>query len=125
MNGSLEGLDLPVLIRRKFEPARLDHKKRVGLLDLKQSDSFEALEQRLNGAVLGAADLFDDGFRSDRVEIFEARILFSWITLCDDQDRFLFCLQGRIDGSDRSLASDRHWHKDAREQDGAFDREYR
>ena len=79
----------------------------------------------MDGTVLRAANLLDDGFRPDRVEIVEARILFSGIALCDDQNGFLFRLQGGVDGGDRSIASDRDWHEDAGEQDCSFDGEDR
>jgi hypothetical protein len=125
LDGPLKSLHLPILIRRKFEPARLHLKIGKGLLDLQQCHTLETLEHGLNGAVLRTANLLDDGFCPDRIEIIEARILFSWIALCNDQDSFLFRLQGGVDGGDGSIATDRDWHEDAGEQDCSFDGEDR
>ena len=91
------------------------------MLDLQQCHTLEALEHGLNGTVLRTANLLDDGFRPYRVEIIEARILFSRIALCDDQDSFFFRLQDSVDGGNGSIATDRDWHEDTGKQDCSFD----
>ncbi len=72
-----------------------------------------ALDKRVNRAFRGLADLLNDGFGADRVQVAQARFFGLRVALSHDQDHLLFCLHRCLHRRHRSFATDGEGHHDA------------
>ena len=89
--------------------------KQIGVVrfQLQEDDALETLYENIQLSLGTPRGLFNNGFGTDRVEVFQGRFFRLGVPLRDNQDRLVFGLERSLHSRDRATSADGQGHQDA------------